>query len=379
VFAMRYRDTDLAGRARRSEIQERMLAASDQRCNDFKTLLQKKFSNVSFNTGVASAALSVAATIVTPLNTSKALSGLAGISSAYRAEYNQAYFANAAVQVVVAGIDSRRRTAYEQILHARNEPLGTYPLEAAVKDAIRYHGLCSTVSGLQEAGEAVRYYNEPGITAATRTIARSRMLMDIQNASGEQVIERLKRWQEVIPSERYLAGNPLGEQATSRTFGGTYLIEHLAHALTEFKMQGGAVGKALNDLAPKTALPEEITKAQGIASEVESRVSAACHPVIEKQALKLARLQAELLATPEANAEPLQLQLKQARQSAELVKASVDFLSAGFATRATDILLAVRDQQKENSAASTATAKAALARWNAFAPTFGEGCEVKSF
>lgn len=80
-FAERNRNSGETGRARRNEIQERILGASDQRCNDFKTLLQKKQANVSFLSGLTSTGSSLAATIVTNIDRSKLLAGVAGMAS----------------------------------------------------------------------------------------------------------------------------------------------------------------------------------------------------------------------------------------------------------------------------------------------------------
>lgn len=377
AFALKYRDAGEAGRARRSAIQERILAASDQRCNDFKTLLQKKFSNVSFNTGLLSSITAVAATIVTSVDTSRALAGVAGISSAFRAEYNQAFFANAAVQVVVAGIDSRRRTAYEQILLARNESLAGYPLEAAVKDAIRYHGLCSTVSGLQEAGEAVRYYNEPGITAATRTFARSKMMTDIQGASADQVLERIKRWNEVIPAERYLAGNPLGTTLGGQKSAGAKLIENFVQSLGSIRQYGKHVGTALKDLPAGFVPAAEIDKAGKVAQTVEKTVTNQCEGIVQKRAANLELLTAKLALVANPGEDQLQLDVKRAAQSAEMTRTGIDFVTTAYQDRAAKLQQAIAEHKRSSSAGNADTVKSTLARWNAFAPTVSAECEVQ--
>jgi hypothetical protein len=376
-FAERYRSAETVGRARRTEIQERILAASDQRCNDFKTLLQKKISNVSFNTGLVATGAAVAATIVDNLDTSKALAGIAGLASGYRAEYNQAYFANAAVQVVVAGIDSRRRTAYEQIRHARNESMANYPLEAAVKDAIRYHGLCSTVSGLQEAGEAVRYYNEPGITAATRTVARSKMLLDIQGSSAEQVIDKLKRWQEIVPAERYLAGNPLGDSARPAMLGAQEVMDYYEGGRASVRKRGATISAALKG-ADKNVVPAaEADKAVKIADSIEASIVKFCQPEFSRRAGLLLSLQAERANAEGEKADQLLLKLEQAAQGAEIVKASLNFVVANYLARADQLKLAIAALKDPADKTQTDAVKQALARLNAYAPVLAEGCEVQ--
>ncbi|MEW7850248.1 hypothetical protein AB2N08_16260 [Massilia aurea] len=377
AFADKYRDGGESGRARRSAIQERILAASDQRCNDFKTLLQKKFSNVSFKTGLLSSITAVAATVVSSVDTSKALAGVAGISSAYRAEYNQAYFANAAVQVVVAGIDSRRRTAYEQILLARNESLAAYPLEAAVKDAIRYHGLCSTVSGLQEAGEAVRYYNEPGITAATRTLARSKMMTDIQGASADQVLERIKHWNEVIPAERYLAGNPLGTTLGGHKLAGAKLIDSFVHTLASIRRHATGVGTALKDLSADFVPAADIETAGKVGQGVEKVVTDGCEGIVQKRAANLDLLTAKLALATNPGEDQLQLDVKRAIQSAEMARTGFDFVTAAYHDRAATLQRAIGEHKRSSTKDNADAVKRALSRWNAFMPAISAECEVQ--
>jgi hypothetical protein len=379
AFAQKDRDLDKLGQSRRTAIQERILAASDQRCNDFKTLLQKKFANVSFKSGLAATAASLGATIATHLDTSRALSGIAGFASGYRAEYNQAYFANAAVQVVVAGIDSRRRTAYEQILLARKEPLAMYPLEAAVKDAIRYHGLCSTVSGLQEAGEAVRYYNEPGITAATRTLARSKMMIDIQGSTPDEVINKLKRWQEVVPAERYLAGNPLGEHNARQAGEGQAVMDAFAAAraamgarAAELMVQVADVNKTSKALISDADYATAKSIAVGAAAALDNN----CSAPFDAKVSSLVKLHARRAVATPAEAEVLSLQIEQELKSADILKASVNFVAAAHGARAEKLQEAIAARKAAGDVSKDQAVTDALRNYNAFAPVISPQCEV---
>lgn len=378
AFSEKYRLHESTGRSRRTEIQERILAASDQRCNDFKTLLQKKAANVSFNTGLIATGTALAATIVDNANTSKILSGFSGLSSGFRAEYNQAYFANAAIQVIVAGIDSRRRTAYEQIRHARSETLASYPLEAAVKDAIRYHGLCSTVSGLQEAGEAVRYYNEPGITAATRTIARSKMLIDIQGANADQVVEKLRRWQEVIPAERYLTGNPLGDETAEREVAGQELMDYYANGAAKLASRAAKIAAEVRVLDKSIIDDADKTRVEDVAARVSGAVTTSCKPAFVEKSAILVDLQAQRSVADEKQATQLSHQITQELLAARILRESMGYLISDFNARSDKIdqaIAALKDPKNTNAALDL---KNAVGRYKAMAPTIAAGCKVTS-
>jgi hypothetical protein len=84
------------GAAHRSQVQDRLIAASNQRCNLYTTYLKRvsTFTNGIF--GTLTTVLGGAGAIVTGENAARALSGLAGISSGTRAELNQAIFESVA-------------------------------------------------------------------------------------------------------------------------------------------------------------------------------------------------------------------------------------------------------------------------------------------
>jgi hypothetical protein len=374
-FAELNRNTGDVGRARRNEIQERILGASDQRCNDFKTLLQKKQANVSFLTGLTATGSSVAATIVTNIDRSKLLAGIAGMASGYRAEYSQAFFANAAIQVVVAGIDSRRRTAYEQILLARKDSLLGYPLEAAVKDGIRYHGLCSTVAGLQEAGEAVRYYNEPGLAAASRTIARSKMLVDLQGASANEVIEKLTKWQNIVPAERYLAGNPLGATGGEEKGGAQSLMDNFEAGLVRLQKQSDTVTALSKGFEEDPEWTQGIATSKGIAAMVKTSVEDQCRPELLLKAKDLIESKAALAAAPDGDAQRA-LNVQLAQQNADLTKASSDFVVAGYIERASALEAALKALGSPIDKDKRPAVTTALTRLNSFAPVIKAKCAV---
>lgn len=376
-FADANRNTGDLGRSRRNEIQERILAASDQRCNDFKNLLQKKFANANFISGIVSTAAAVAASVVNSVEGSKTLAGLAGLTNGYRSEYNQAFFANAAAQVVVAGIDSRRRTAYEQILRVRKEPLSEFPLEAAVKDGIRYHGLCSTVSGLQEAGEAVRYYNEPGITAATRTFARAKMLSDLNSIPAEQVLQKLADWQNAVPAERYLAGNPLGTSFGSAKGEGQSLIDHYIATTASVKKRASEIDAALSGVDVAIVPAAEKTKVMAVLDKLITAIDSNCKPTYQKRAQVMLEVQAQQSVASDAN-ETAQLSLKmtQLQQLSLALKAGLDFVGSAYISRGAALQKAITALGTTPDAGKKIDVTTSLAKFNKLAPQIAGDCEV---
>lgn len=142
---------------RRNNIQDRLLAASDQRCNVYLTYIQRHYSASNFLFGSLTTVLGGAGALVTGAGAARALAGSAGVVSGVRAEYDQSYFYNQTINVISQGIRQRRKDILGEI-NSENTGRGTsgsrdttaYTVEAAVRDAIRYHGACSVVAGLEQ-------------------------------------------------------------------------------------------------------------------------------------------------------------------------------------------------------------------------------------
>lgn len=147
--------TDLQQRIARNALQERLLAASQQRCNAFKGNLQRTFSRTNFGLGVATVIAGTAGALVSSLDAARNWSGAAAIFSGARSEFNQDYMSNLAAHVIVDGIEKRRQFVYDQIQKfGQKMNYAEYPVEAAIKDAFYYHGECSVVAGFRQASDA---------------------------------------------------------------------------------------------------------------------------------------------------------------------------------------------------------------------------------
>lgn len=173
---------DKTRKRRRNAIQERVLQVSDQYCNVFETYLQRLRSKINFSLGSLATITGVAGGIVTGIDGSRLLSGLSGISSGIRAEFNQQYFLNLAMPVITKGIESRRTEIYRDIiLHGQSLSYEKYEIEAAIKDAIKYHGACSITTAFETAENAIETVEDPGLDQAHRTIMRVNQIRQAMN------------------------------------------------------------------------------------------------------------------------------------------------------------------------------------------------------
>ncbi|MBB1161826.1 hypothetical protein [Aquariibacter albus] len=151
--------------AERNRIQDRIIMASNSRCEEYKTILKRKQSNLNFWYGSAATFFGAAGAVTTG-GAASYLSALSGTASGVRAEANHSFYADVAAQVIVKGISKRRSDIMEKIFEARKDAKGDYTLEGAIADAITYHGACSLIGGLEQADGALgKYVENTGLDA----------------------------------------------------------------------------------------------------------------------------------------------------------------------------------------------------------------------
>jgi hypothetical protein len=198
-FNKTYANDPIAGRGARNQAQDRLIAASAQRCNDFKSNLQRSYSRSNFGLGVGTTLAGTAGALVPGLRASKNLSGIAAVLAGTRAEFNQDYFSNLTTNLIVDGVEARRSEYIKDINMKRASGLDDYTLEGAIADALHYHGLCSMISGLQYASRHIRMTVDPGMNAAMRILDRFNTLKAI--ADGKAYSDALSLGRANFPAE----------------------------------------------------------------------------------------------------------------------------------------------------------------------------------
>lgn len=154
----------------RSQVQDRLIAASNQRCNLFMVYIKRISTYQNGILGSLTTILGGAGAIVTGESATRLLSGLAGISSGIRAELNQATFESLATSVIVPGIQSTREGILKEIMAKRSKSIGEYTIEGAVADAIDYHGACSMNAGIAFAQKSIQSFQDVGLKKVTETL-----------------------------------------------------------------------------------------------------------------------------------------------------------------------------------------------------------------
>ena len=103
----------------RDEVQDRVLASSNQKCGHFiRTLYAQKASGEAFYGGLSTLFAGTGA-VLSHVPTAQAFSAGGAVFSGINSEIGQAYFANKAIEVITAGIHARRQSLLEEIYQRR--------------------------------------------------------------------------------------------------------------------------------------------------------------------------------------------------------------------------------------------------------------------
>lgn len=144
---------------KRNELQDRIIAASNQRCGMYLRVLTTSKAQTQLGWGILATMLSGAASVVTHTASAQAFAAGSTVSSGILSQYNEAYFNNLALNVISSGISKQREGLILQINKKRNHNLIDYPVNRAVADALSYHAACNIVTGLETAAVATRAAN----------------------------------------------------------------------------------------------------------------------------------------------------------------------------------------------------------------------------
>ncbi|PCJ27534.1 MAG: hypothetical protein COA96_03275 [SAR86 cluster bacterium] len=255
----------------RNRVQDRIIAASNQRCETYKQSLYELDRNFNFITGSITTALAGAGAIIAHEQTAKELAALAGISSGVRAEFNADYFRNITIEVISKGIDARRAREKQAMGAKKRQPFIDYTVEAAIADAVNYHGACTAISGLQEAGDAIAKQSaDPGLQAV---IANYNVIRSSANTSTQSDLELLTaRSQETDPIFSFLRAQQIFEEINQH---GQALVdiaievpeddEELAVARSELKTQSNSLVQKIEVL--------QLEIRQKLSAEEQARIS----------------------------------------------------------------------------------------------------------
>jgi hypothetical protein len=261
--------------SRRDLVQERILAASERRCGRMRALLRREQADKNFGFGIATTITAGLGALVQSLRASQTYAGAASIISGSRAEYNDAYFSNLAVSVIMRGIEQRRMAAYDALRKQRTRNYANYNMAAAVKDAIHYDLLCNPVVGLEEANEALTKVNDPGVEAIKRSLLNSKIISHLGRGEYDQ-IKKLQKDLEDTPvdvsktlSKRTAAGPGELSDQTSQVSSHDALAA-IWRSANGVANEGDSALRAIKRAIPK--FPDKVLIGEGAAAKAANAV-----------------------------------------------------------------------------------------------------------
>lgn len=140
----------------RNDMQDRILAASNQRCGYYLRKLVAAKSQTKMAWGGLALLLSGAASVTSPASAAKLLAAGSSVATGVNTLYDEAYFNNLALNVIAGGISKQREGLLLQMTELRKKNMSEYPVNRAVADAISYHSACNMVTGLEAAANAIK-------------------------------------------------------------------------------------------------------------------------------------------------------------------------------------------------------------------------------
>lgn len=258
--------------ARRDQVQARILGASEQRCNVYKTYLRRVETYQSTVSGILTTILGGAGAIATGGVNSRAFAGLAGVSSGVGAELKQGFFANLTSHVIIPGIDAKREGVYKGIQARRRESVQSYNVQEAIMDASRYHGACTLATGLEHAADAIKELKNPGLSSISVTLQQMTVMRKLMDGLRDPSIKLTNEDRQLLSGLTVTGGVVTG-------FGITAFGEELPLALlsqstyrlgSEFGALVGTMQSKVTDLEGKAKQEPDATKKKLLTDEVNT-------------------------------------------------------------------------------------------------------------
>jgi hypothetical protein len=157
----------------RNLVQNRLMAAAERRCGRYIQFLRSDNTSTNFAFASAAGVLSTLGALISHEQSARTFSALGGMTSGLRAEYNNEFYSNLAISVIIRGITEKRRSLREDLEHKQQTTsYDRYDIAAAIRDAVEFDAACNVVNGLETANEAVQRLNEPGRDAMNRALLK---------------------------------------------------------------------------------------------------------------------------------------------------------------------------------------------------------------
>lgn len=154
AFSAANKGDEATAKAKRAQIQDRLIIASNSSCNVYKAYLKQIDININESLGILTTVFSGAGALITG-TVGKIFQGVGSASTSAKTQLIQSIFSTFTTSVIVPCIDKKRAELYQGMLDNRTLSMASYTVEGAIADVIKYHGACSLDTGIACAQESV--------------------------------------------------------------------------------------------------------------------------------------------------------------------------------------------------------------------------------
>ena len=145
--------SDIDTREKRNNFQHALFGIATSLCADFRAELADQPKKALW-VGIVSELLSAASPVVSEETTSRAVAAGGSFTSVAASEIDS-YLDAEKIEIALLGIELARTDIFKSVLKDANKGLDEYPVNRAINDALRYHGVCNLQDGLSTSADAV--------------------------------------------------------------------------------------------------------------------------------------------------------------------------------------------------------------------------------
>lgn len=137
----------------RNNLQHALFGIATSLCNDFRTTLSRQPRKAVW-VRIVAGLLSAASPVVSGERTADAVAAAGSFSNVAAGELDS-YLDDERIRIALLGIELARTSLFKKLIKEHGKSLSEYPVNRAVNDAFRYHGVCNLQDGLAASADAV--------------------------------------------------------------------------------------------------------------------------------------------------------------------------------------------------------------------------------
>ena len=137
----------------RNNFQHALFGIATSLCSDFRATLANQPKKALW-VGIVSELLSAASPVISDETRSRVVAAAGSFTSITASEMD-GYLDADKIEIALLGIELARTDIFKKVLESANEDLSEYPVNRAINDAMRYHGVCNLQDGLSTSADAV--------------------------------------------------------------------------------------------------------------------------------------------------------------------------------------------------------------------------------